>query len=56
MRDASCTVRPLMSDPGEILVSSVVAALAGEAGVRFDPRGEHELRGLDGRIELFAVT
>lgn len=44
-----------LADPGEILVSSFVATLAGDSGIRLVPRGEHELRGLPGRHVLFAV-
>ncbi len=45
-----------LAQGGEILVSSVTAGLAGDAGVAFDDRGEHELRGLTGVRRIFAVT
>lgn len=40
---------------GEILVSSVTRALAGGSGFSFTDRGRHELRGLSGPVDLFAV-
>lgn len=39
----------------EILVSAVTAGLAGDAGIAFEDRGEHELRGLVGARRLYAV-
>jgi class 3 adenylate cyclase len=44
-----------LAAPDEILVSSTVVGLAGEAGVTFDDRGEHQLRGITGPRRLFAV-
>ncbi len=41
---------------GEILVSAVTATLAAGAGYAFTDRGTHELRGLPGTVELFAVA
>ena len=42
--------------PGEILVSATVRDLARtSAGVAFEDRGEHELKGIDGPQRLFAV-
>ena len=41
--------------PGEILVSATTAGLARDAGITFADRGEHELRGLSGTRQLFAV-
>jgi len=38
----------------EILVSDLTRALAGTAGVSFDDRGAHELKGLDGEWRLHA--
>ncbi len=44
------------SAPGEVLVSDTVRGLARtSAGVAFDDRGEHELKGIDGAQRLFAV-
>jgi class 3 adenylate cyclase len=42
--------------PSETLTSSVTRALAEGAGVRFDDRGAHALKGLPSPIELFAVA
>ena len=45
------------SAPGEVLVSDTVRGLARtSAGVSFDDRGEHTLKGVEGRQRLFAVT
>jgi class 3 adenylate cyclase len=40
--------------PGEILVSNTVKDLVVGSGIEFLDRGEHELRGLEGRRRLFA--
>jgi class 3 adenylate cyclase len=40
--------------PGEILVSDLTRALAGAAGLRFEDRGTHELKGLDGEWHRWA--
>jgi class 3 adenylate cyclase len=45
-----------LAGPGEILASSTTRLLAGGAGVRFEERGRHEIRGLEGAHELFAVV
>lgn len=45
-----------LAAPGEILVSSTVVDLVAGSGLRFEDRGEHELKGLSGRRRLFAVT
>ena len=42
------------ASPGEILVSDLTRALAGAAGLRFEDRGTHELKGLDGEWRLAA--
>jgi class 3 adenylate cyclase len=45
-----------LSAPGEILVSDVVRALARtSAGVAFDDRGEHALKGIDEPHRVYAV-
>jgi class 3 adenylate cyclase len=44
-----------LAGPGEVLVSATTATLARDAGLMFEDRGEHELRGLDGTRRLFAV-
>jgi class 3 adenylate cyclase len=41
---------------GEILVSDMTRALAGAAGLRFDDRGTHALKGLDGEWPLAAYV
>jgi class 3 adenylate cyclase len=42
--------------PGEILVSDMTRALAGAAGLRFEDRGAHELKGLEGEWRLAAFV
>ena len=42
--------------PGEVLVSRTVTDLVSGSGITFDDRGEHELKGVAGRWQLFAVT
>ena len=42
--------------PGEVLVSRTVRDLVVGSGLSFADRGEHELKGVPGRWELFAVT
>lgn len=37
-----------LAGPGEILVSRTVTDLTAESGLAFEPRGEHELKGLPG--------
>jgi adenylate cyclase len=45
-----------MCDPGEILVSGTVRDLARtSAGVRFEDRGEHALKGIADPVRVFAV-
>jgi class 3 adenylate cyclase len=41
---------------GEVLVSRTVADLVAGSGLRFEDRGEHELRGVPGSWRLFAVA
>lgn len=40
----------------EILVSAVTAGLAGDGGIAFEDRGEHDLRGLTGARRIYAVA
>jgi class 3 adenylate cyclase len=40
--------------PGEILVSDLTRALAGAAGLAFEDRGTHGLKGLEGEWRLAA--
>jgi class 3 adenylate cyclase len=42
--------------PGEVLVSRTVRDLVAGSGLTFSSRGEHELKGVSGSWELFAVT
>jgi class 3 adenylate cyclase len=42
--------------PGEILVSDLTKALAGAAGLAFEDRGTHALKGLDGEWRLAAYV
>jgi class 3 adenylate cyclase len=42
--------------PGEVLVSSLTRAIAAGSAVHFESRGHHELKGLEGTLELFRVS
>jgi class 3 adenylate cyclase len=42
--------------PGEVLVSSTVKDLVVGAGIDFEDRGEHDLKGVPGRWRLFALA
>lgn len=44
------------ASPGEILVSSTVKDLVAGSGLSFDARGRHELKGVPGSWELFALS
>ena len=44
------------ADPGQVLVSRTVHDLVVGSGLTLASRGEHELKGIPGRWELFAVT
>ena len=44
------------AEPGEILVSSTVRDLAAGSGLDFVDRGTHELKGVSGTWQLFAVA
>jgi class 3 adenylate cyclase len=44
-----------LAAPGEILVTSTLRDLVAGAGLEFDPRGTHALKGVPGTAELFAV-
>ena len=45
-----------LSAPGEMLVSDTVRGLARtSAGVTFEDRGEHALKGIDDPVRVFAV-
>ena len=41
--------------PGEVLVSGVTRELLAGSGLRFESRGQHALKGIDGERELFAL-
>jgi class 3 adenylate cyclase len=43
------------AEPGEVLVSRTLPDLVAGSGLEFDDRGEHELTGVPGRWQLFAV-
>jgi class 3 adenylate cyclase len=44
-----------LAQPGEVLVTSTVQELLAGAGLDFEPRGEHELRGITGRRSIAAL-
>ena len=43
------------ADGGEVLVSSTTRDLVAGSGLDFEDRGEHELKGIEGRRHLFAA-
>lgn len=45
-----------LAGPGETLVSETISILTRDAGVQFEDRGEHELRGIPGLRRLLAVA
>ena len=44
-----------VANPNEVLVSRTVTDLVAGSGLAFQPRGEHELKGVPGTWMLFAV-
>ena len=44
-----------LAGPGEVLISSVTRDLLAGAGHRFESRGRHQLKGIDGEREVFAL-
>jgi class 3 adenylate cyclase/pimeloyl-ACP methyl ester carboxylesterase len=44
-----------LAGPGEVLVSRMVTDLVAGSGLEFEDRGEHELKGVPGRWQLYAV-
>ena len=42
--------------PGEVIVSDLTRGLAGASGLRFDDRGTHTLKGLEGEWRLAAYV
>ncbi len=45
-----------LAEPGEVLVSRTVTDLVAGSGLDFADRGEHDLKGVPGRWQLFAAT
>jgi class 3 adenylate cyclase len=45
-----------LARPGEVLVSSTVRDLLAGSGLAFEDRGEHEMRGIEGRRALSALV
>jgi class 3 adenylate cyclase len=45
-----------LAGPGDVLVSSTVKDLVAGAGIEFEERGTHALKGVPGQWRLFAVT
>ena len=45
-----------LAGPGEVLVSSTVRDLAVGAGIRFEDRGRHQLKGVPGEWQVHAVV
>jgi class 3 adenylate cyclase/DNA-binding CsgD family transcriptional regulator len=44
------------AEPDEVLVTRTVADLVAGSGIRFEDRGEHELKGIPGRWQLLGVA
>jgi class 3 adenylate cyclase len=44
------------AEPGEVLVSRTVVDLVAGSGIAFADRGEHELKGVNGKWRLFAMA
>jgi class 3 adenylate cyclase len=45
-----------LADPGDILVSATTRDLVDGSGLTFDERGRHELKGISGAREIFALA
>jgi len=45
-----------LAEPGEILVSRTVVDLTAGSGLQFEPRGEHQLKGVPGTWPTFAAA
>jgi class 3 adenylate cyclase len=45
-----------LAGPGEVLVSSTVKDLVAGSGLRFEDRGEHQLKGIDEPWRVLALT
>ena len=44
------------AEPGEVLVTGTVKDLVAGSGIAFEPRGEHELKGVPGTWPIYAVS
>jgi class 3 adenylate cyclase len=44
------------AEPGEVLVTGTVKDLVAGSGISFEPRGEHELKGVPGAWPIYAVA
>jgi class 3 adenylate cyclase len=44
------------AQPGEVLVTGTVKDLVAGSGIAFEPRGEHELKGVPGTWAIYAVS
>jgi class 3 adenylate cyclase len=45
-----------LAQPAEVLVSRTVTDLVAGSGLKFEDRGEHELKGVPGNWHLYAVA
>ncbi|HEX6382857.1 MAG TPA: hotdog fold thioesterase [Acidimicrobiia bacterium] len=45
-----------LADPGDLLVSATVPDLVAGSGIQFHDRGLHELKGIEGKRQVFAVV
>lgn len=45
-----------LAAPGEVVVSSTVKDLVAGSGLSFEDRGIHELKGIPGRWQVYAVA
>ena len=45
-----------LAEPGEILASRTVVDLTAGSGLQFEPRGEHQLKGVPGTWPIFAAA
>jgi pimeloyl-ACP methyl ester carboxylesterase len=45
-----------LAQPGEVLVTGTVKDLVAGSGLAFEPRGEHELKGVPGTWPIYAVS
>jgi class 3 adenylate cyclase len=45
-----------LAEPSQVLVSQTVKDLVAGSGLRFDDRGSHDLKGVEGEWHLYAVS